>query len=290
MTTISTILRHYRFDLTKPDEAREYRELLDNTLSKIGFPVWIMRADFDCYSARKPVQDFIEKIRANVGPCELDTSHLFSDQWNTDDAASLRVFNWAECKYANRNIREGYWLEQTDAMREILRNTHTCGYCGKQEPAQKGYVFCPHCLDNEYLKPDDLGLTRMVPVSESRNRSKELTDAERAHLLPLYKAAQLHGATERGKARIARERERIESNYAKSVAKATIKRDAARWIIGNVPSVLENWIYYDHTDKHCFGWRSPLSDGVVSLLLEKISEFPFAYEIKCADGRTLNGY
>jgi len=50
---------------------------------------------------------------------------------------------------------------------------------------------------------------------------------------------------------------------------------------------IDNCIYYSHTDRFSFGWRSPVSAEVVSEILNVISEFPFLYEIKCDDGKTL---
>ena len=39
----------------------------------------------------------------------------------------------------------------------------------------------------------------------------------------------------------------------------------------------------------CFGWRELVTDAVRDQILAVISECPFAYRIKCADGRTLEG-
>lgn len=231
----------------------------------------------------------------------LETKHLFNNQWNTApiegvSTVGLRVFDWAQDAIfrpyngsENKTIKRGYYLDQTDEMREIRRNTDACGYCGKQEPAAKGYVFCPHCLDSEYLKESDLLLTRMRAVEADRFKEQlpPLTDAEAAHLIPLFREAQLHGSTVRGKARIAKQRQQIESEYQTTKANAEEKHTAALWIADRMPGMLSNWIYYSHTNKHSFGWRKPLSAGEVSALLDIISEFPFGYEIKCEDGRTL---
>lgn len=298
MNTIQTTLTHYRFDLTKEKQREEYESLVKGPLSSIGFPVWRMRADFHDYSAREPVERFLDKVRALVGrkenthgltsgPVVLETKHLFDNQWNGE---SLRLFNWAEVVYNNRNIREGYYLTQTDEMREVLRNTHKCGFCGALEPAAKGYTFCPHCIDSQHLEADYLRLTRMVPVRDTSKPRSELSDAEREHLMPLFNAAQLYGATERGKARIAKERAAIAKKLKDAVAKAQEEHDAAVWIMDNVPAMLENWIFYAHTGRHCFGWRKKLNAAAKSAMLEVISEFPFAYTLLCADGDTLENY
>ena len=283
--SISTVLHHYRFDTCKPEENAAYNALVASTLSQIGFPVWTMRFHGN-YTYDKTSHEFMEKVKANAGACELETDHLFDNQWN---GAELRLFNWAECVYPNESIREGYWLEQTDAMRAVLRETLKCGYCGAQEPrTASAPAFCPRCLDSEYLKASDLRLTRLVPVCDTNKPRAELTDAERAERLPVFHAAQVHGATERGKAHIEKARRDVYTKYADAVRNAAEERDAALWAMDNAPGMLGNWIFYSHTRTHSFGWRKALDAGSLSELLDVISEFPFAYEIKCDDGRTLS--
>ncbi len=50
---------------------------------------------------------------------------------------------------------------------------------------------------------------------------------------------------------------------------------------------IENLIYYDHTKVFTFGWRDLMPATAVSAILDVVSEFPYAYCIKCADGRVL---
>lgn len=280
---MKTTLHHYRFDVSKADQKAAYDELRENTLKKIGFPVWAMdmRAG---YSSDPAAWKFMDKIRKCAGDIDLETEHLFDNQWN---AAGLRLFNWAECKYLSRDIKEGYWLEQTDEMREILRNTHKCGYCGAQEPAQKGHVFCPHCLGSTHLTEGSLHLTRMQPVDATGDRAK-LAEAERAHLLPIYQEAQLRGQGARSIAAAKAAREKVESGYNAAIRKAEAEYQGLTWLLDQGLQV-DNVIYYSHTGRFCFGWRQGLSESDESALLGVLSEFPFPYDIKCADGRTLSG-
>lgn len=290
--TIKTVLHYYYFDISKPEDAAAYKALCAGALAEIPFKTWTM----DCrgaYQFTKPASDFIAKVRDSAGPIELETDYLFDNQWNSAPTSAsnsgMRLFNKAQMIYENKKIKEGYYLDQTAEMAEVLRNTYKCGYCGKQEPAAKGYVFCPHCLDSEYLKESDLHLTRMVSVCDTNKPRAPLTEAEKVHLLPLYRDAQINGSTARGKARIAKKRADVQREYQQTIAHAAEKRDAATWIMNNAPGLLENWIYYTHTGRHCFGWRKPLDECLLSDLLDKVSEFPFSYDIKCADGRTLSG-
>ena len=96
---IKTTLHHYRFDLTDAAQRAAYDKLREETLNVIGFPVWAMNADFFSYNDRKPTEDFINKVRATVsrventhgvasGPVELETAHLFANQWNGSEPVS----------------------------------------------------------------------------------------------------------------------------------------------------------------------------------------------------------
>lgn len=290
---MKTTLNHYRLDISKADEKAAYADLRENTLEKIGFRAWTMNMRSG-YSGDPAAWKFMDKIRASVGAVELETEHLFDNQWNataTDGMSEhgLRLFNWAECEYPNRDIKEGYWLDQTDEMREILRNTHKCGYCGKQEPAPKGYVFCPHCAGSAYLTGDQLHLTRMRPVSDTGGRAK-LSAAERAHLLPIYREAQLRGQGERSIAAAKAARAEIEKEYRAAVQKAESEYKGFSWLLDHgLQAVVDNAIYYSHTGRFGFGWRQGVSESVESALLDALSEFPLPYDIKCADGRTLSG-
>jgi hypothetical protein len=289
---IKTVLHAYRFDISKTEEKTAYDAMVETIRESFKGRVWSNDMTGG-YTADSNAWKFSERIQAlGVLEIELETKHLFADQWNSAPMpgfdSGARLFNWSENAYLNRSIKTGYWLEQNAAMAEVLRNTHKCGYCGKQEPAQKSYVFCPHCTDSEYLTRDQLHLTRMVPVRDDSKKRAELTQAEKDYLYPLFDEAQKNGKTTRGIARLAKAKDDIEKQYARTVRIATVKRDAARWIIANIPRALDNWIYYDHTDVHCFGWRDLLTDEEVSALLDVISEFPFQYELKCADGRKLS--
>ena len=295
-TTIKTTIHAYGFDLKIPAQKVEW-ESLRAILSVEGFP--------RCFES---LGEHYAPFAALDGiALELETTSLFADQWNTAALPSaqkkewaengVRVFDWSLDALFDANgrkrtdIKRGHYLIQTPEMRSLRANTMVCGYCGKQEPAAKGYVFCPHCLDSEYLKVDDLPLLRMLPVCDSwaaRKNLAPLTDAERAHLMPLYVAAQTQGSTERGRARIAKRRADITARFKKEIACATKEHDGNLWLMDH--GITAEPIFYSHTGRFCFGWREPLAAESVSALLELMgAEFPFPYDIKCADGRTLSG-
>lgn len=273
---MKTVIHAYQFNTGRADEAAAY-DALCAQLTAQGLKCFETWGD----SGSHYLSDLDGKA------IELETEHLFDNQWNTapiegDEKASTgrRVFDWAQ-DYAidfSRKIKKGHWIEQTAEMRDARRNRVHCNYCGKQEPAAKGYVFCPHCLDSQYLKESDLRLTRMTYVCDKATPA-ELTEAEKAHLLPLYREAQLHGSTDRGKRRLAKARQDVAREYEKAVRVATIERDGKVWLMDHGVS-LENVIYYSHTEKFSFGWRTPLSESIASGLLDILVEFPFEYEMK----------
>jgi hypothetical protein len=292
--TIKTKIHTYRFDLRKPAEKAAWRELKAR----------LIKTHPHIMESHGGVSHFQFVADLDGKEIELETKHLFDNQWNTAPIPGhtdkgLRVFDWA----LDASIgliypewwRQGYYLDQIDEMREIRRNTMSCPYCGKQEPAAKGYVFCPHCLDSQYLTQADVlkGITRMRPIDRSgfgknREELQPLTDAERDHLLPQFKQAQLHGTTERGKARIAKQRRDIADRLEKVTRHARAEHDGMLWLMDHGVNI-DNVIYYSHTGRFGFGWRRPVDEAILSSLLDLITEFPFSYDIKTADGRTLSG-
>ncbi len=267
MNTIKTKLHFYRFDAKK--DAVAYRALHEQLTDGRHF--------FNANSDPKTAFDATPRVE----DVELETEYLFSNQWNTKDGRP--VFDWYEGIVWNNgkqsNYRAGHWLEITPEMREIRRNTHVCGYCGKYRPAAAGEVFHLGCLDSEYLQEADLHLLRMLPVEQHLPNRAPLTEAERAYLLPLFTKAQIEGSGERGKARIAKARQDIANKAANTIANAKTERDGLLWLLDHGINT-DNVIYYAHTGRFCFGWRKPLSQGEYSALVEKTTEFLFDYDIK----------
>lgn len=281
---MKTTIHTYSYDVRNPADAAAYKMLCDQ-LTAAGSVVF-------CTWGGKGHYEFVKPI--DGATVELETVHLFDNQWNTapigESESGLRVFDWAEDYPINfsKSIKKGHYLVITDEMRAARENRCKCGYCGAQYEKENAPKFCGKCIDSAYLKPNDLHMLRIMPLMEEKNGRAPLSDDEKAELLPRYRAAQIHGESERGKARIEKQKRDIENKYAAAVRKATVERDAARWIIANIPGILDNWIYYDHTGRHSFGWRTPISAELLNDLLSLIGEFPFDYEIKCADGRTLS--
>jgi hypothetical protein len=273
---LKTKLHIYRFDLREPDQAKAWQELRDH-----------LKPGPHCMESHNGGQSFHYNEWMRELDVELECEHLFSNQWNTAPIPGVsdigyRVFDWALDfePNGNRHIKQGHYLDQTEEMREIRRNTHVCGYCGRQEPAAKGYTFCPHCIGSEYLKAGELCLTRMRPVYVEINVERApLTEAEREHLLPLYREAQLHGNTERDRARLAQQRRDLKEKHDASIRNANAEFEGFTWLLDHGLKI-DNVIYYSHTGRFEFGWRKPIDAEYLSQLLDIVSEFPFDYDIK----------
>jgi hypothetical protein len=228
---------------------------------------------------------------------ELKTDHLFDNQWTTApipgvSEKGLRVFDWAEDALFNDvgrpdyQIRRGHYLDLTSEMREIRRNRNECGYCGHQEEAARGLVFCDRCIDSEYLKEKELYLTRMRAVDDTADRAP-LTGAEKGYLLPLYREGRIRGVTVRGKARATQMRADILLTRDETIQRANDRFDGFTWLLDRGLDT-SNVIFYSHTGRFEFGWRQPVDKETEAALLDVISEFNFPYDIKCEDGRTLS--
>lgn len=270
-----TTVHAYCFDVRDPSGAAAYKALREE-LTALGLR---------CFETHGGSSHYRPALNGRtVG---LETKHLFDNQWNTApiegvSGKGLRLFDWAQDFNsqigAPTGIKRGHWLEQTPEMVSVRRDTAACGYCGKQEPVAKGYDFCPHCLDSAYLKESELHLTRMVPVAKASLPRAPLTEAERAHRLPLYREAQLHGSSEGGRERIAKVRADILTRAEKTIAHATAERDGMLWLLDNALST-ENAIFYSHTGRFGFGWRTPLSADQAKALRDHLEGFPAPYDI-----------
>ena len=244
--------------------------------------------------------------KPNPEEIEIETQFIFGNQWNTTEASgNRRVFDWYEAAVYNggikSDVRWGHWLEITPEMAELRRVTLTCGYCGKhygpQHDPKPDDDFCVACLDSPYLKETELHLLRLLPVAETikdvfhydRRERAVLTEEEKAVLLPRYVTRQTVGTDSRAVKRRDGQKAKVIEEYKSKSEALKAEHDGMLWLWDQGLD-LENVIYYDHTKTFSFGWRKPVGKAVESKLLEIISEFPFAYEIKCEDGRKLEGY
>ncbi len=262
--TIQTNIHTYSFNMDKPEDVRAYEELRQRLSDGRHFFNVLAIPGHGGH-------------KVNAGSITLETACIFSDQWNSDKG---RVFDWYEGIYPNRRIKDGHYLEITEEMRQVRRETLKCGYCGKHyQTADNPGEFCSACLDSEYLKESELHLLRLRPAGEWNTDRPVLTDEERATLLPLYVQRQTTGNDSRAVQRKAKIRRSVIDKYTRNQKTNETEYKGFIWFLDHGINT-ENCIYYSHTDKFSFGWRQPVSASVKSSLLDVLTEFPFEYEIK----------
>lgn len=73
-----------------------------------------------------------------------------------------------------------------------------------------------------------------------------------------------------------------EKKAKKLIDNAKIETEAFTWLLDHLYCDLDNVIYYTHTGRFCFGWRTPIKSNQVEYgkLCELLEEFPFDYDIK----------
>lgn len=264
---LKTFIHNYHYDISNPKQNAEYKELTEGRRVSGVKLFGILEFQVKGNGQNKPDRELT-----------LETAFTFGNQWDTADG--YRIFDWSEIIYHNPDIKSGYYIDITPEMIEYNNTVYKCGYCGHEfyGHENKG-LFCPDCLDSEYLKEDELHLLRLLPVSDKKEKRAKLTEAEKAEILPFYVTRQTTGNDSRNANKLRKQRERIESKYLEETENAKIEHDGLIWLLDNGANI-DNVIYYSHTGRFCFGWRNPLSDSVKSKLLDLLCEFPFDYDIK----------
>lgn len=284
---IRTIIHTYRLDVSKPEDAKAYAELCAKMEAQ-GTKCFETLGNGSHYA---PSWDG-RKLT-------LDTSFVFDNQWNTEPVAGvsdkgLRVFDWAmDYQQYSKHLKQGHYLDMTPAMVEVRENRVKCGYCGKQydkraTPAPP--VFCRECLGSQYLKPEDLKLTRVESVLHQT--FAPLTPEETAELLPIYQAEQAGKGSERSQKAREDYGVRLRKDFEEKTAEITTKYQGMQWLFehGCPLRLLENCIYYSHKDVFTFGWRDKLQAGSdLDWLLSNLSEFPYEYNIETAHRGKIGG-
>ncbi|MFM9972918.1 MAG: hypothetical protein ACKVQK_31465 [Burkholderiales bacterium] len=206
---------------------------------------------------------------------ELETKHLFNNQWNTKDG--LRVFDWIQSIVPNKRIKIGHYLIVNDEMREIRQNAFSCGYCGAQYYGEHNEnKFCYKCLGGEHLKENDIYLLRLQSVADGRNNRAKLTQAESDVIMPLYIENQISATSERIKKANERKRKQILSDFES----AEIEKDGFLWMLDKNINI-EDVIYYKHKNTFCVGWHGEgISENIKNEWQKALKDFPYNIEYK----------
>ena len=287
--TIKAELVYYRIDVSRPEGRKAYAELCE-TLKEIPFETWRISAVVNSEATSKFLNSLREELDIHVSNVDyqlhsreihLETKHLFESQWNT--AEGFRLHNKTEFEWPALHIKEGYYIRQNPQMIAVLQGTAKCGYCNHQAPVGEK-DFCDNCISSIFLEEPRLYLLRMEPIEKPERRTggvvkasrrEALTQAEHDVILPRYFGAQTKLQQEREE----KLRAAIKRTYERAVDIAETEAKGMFWLLDEGIST-ENLIFYPHTKTFCFGWRHPVSKEVKAVLLEKLKEFPFNFDIK----------
>lgn len=249
--TIQLQVFGYRLDMTNPDEKAEYDEILKKL---DGVEKWQYAV-----SLKTQIKFQFPKEGETI---EIDTKCLFDNQWNTE--CGIRVWQWVEYSWPNHRIKDGYYLVMTEEFTQLLKDTFKCGYCGHQyhKPEQK---WCDKCLGSEYLSESELPLLRLKPLKGKVSKVKFPDELKEA-----YRIAQEQSLA----IRCEKEKQRLREKYKQAERNAGIEFCAKIWLLEhNIP--INNFIFYDHTQKCTFGWNKPLTKDQIESLKLKLNGFPF---------------
>jgi hypothetical protein len=268
---MKTVLHYYSFD-TKNQSERDLWLALCDKLRAMGL---------NCFTSYS--KDHYEFYKDHIAPLDgkevtLETEHLFDNQWNTapteTSTSGLRVFDWAEdFNYDRRNFKKGMWLEQTEEMSIIRKETWACQYCGAQYHNPTA-AFCIKCIGGEHLTEDHLHLLELKPIIGKYRTNGAVPES----ILTLYRSEQLIARKKRLEEAQKRKLEQLD----KDIQNAIKEKEAFTWLIEHNVD-FNNVIFYSHTDTFSFGWRNQLSvveaEKLEAILLQGFSD-RYKFEIK----------
>jgi hypothetical protein len=274
---MKTKIRTYSFDLNKVGDREPYHQLNARLSAEVkaGKRGHCLNTIATHDHEARVWGEGVKNAEAS-GVLTLETEHLFENQWNSAEAG--RVFDWYEgINFNNRLLKFGHYLEITPEMEAVRHNTVACGYTGHQFPAEGAPVFnvTERGLASYGLKESELHMLRLLPIWPENQKRAPLTPEEREYLLPLYvKAREKVNAAAREK-----QRAEVEAEYKRDSARAEMEYNGKIWLLDRGLS-LENVIFYNHTERFSFGWRTPYGPTAALSIADALQGFPFAYDIQ----------
>lgn len=255
-------LQTYKFLIDQPGQLKAYQDLLKTIPTK------------ECFNVRATTREDSYPYNQIID-IEIDTNHLFDNQFNTVDGK--RLFDWFEGIYPNKNFKSGHFLIDPTELNNLRSTRLACGYCGKQYENHNDTV-CLSCVSSEYLTPEYYHLLALKPVNFKGDRKLSNDDLNR--ILPLIESAKI--------ARLQKKKLDLIARKEKEMKQKEIELKGFTFFLDHNIDI-DNLIYYSHKNQFCFGWRNKLSDDEASKILDVISEFQYPYIIKSVS-KEFEGY
>lgn len=219
---------------------------------------------------------------------EIETDYLFADQWNATVAGGggFRLADFSV--FTQGNVREGYYLVMTDEMREVRKNRHICGYCGRQYnktlsgmiPVKDGKAYmlqgeyhCLACCGSEHLTEAEAKLTKLCSLASKQERP-EIDEAVKTFIL------------REGENQYRRRLTSGEHNEAgREARKEYVERiEVIDWLAGR--GMASHSAY--RTEKGWkFGWMTPIQPHLEQMMHELLRTFPFRYLLQLPNDRII---
>lgn len=236
-------IKHYRFDISCPEQDKEYREL------------------------RNKLRKTVKTAMPHMGPCKLrdvtevtlDPKYLFDNQWNTEEG--YRVMEWQYAVHDNTRIKEGYYLILPKEAVELRERKRKCGYCGKLSDTEGVHL---ECVKSEHISLKTLRLAYFGKITDPV--FPEPTEGTLAVFYQGKKAWALKA--------IEGDLKTAERNYKEALKGIEYKRELAA--LGFYD--LDNVIYYKHREVLSIGWRNPLSVEETLRVKELLKDTSFTWE------------
>lgn len=236
-------IKHYRFNISCPEQEKEYQELR-NTLRKT-----------------------VKTAMPHMGPCKLrdvtevtlDPKYLFDNQWNTEEG--YRVMEWQYAIHDNKRIKEGYYLVLPKEAVELRERKRKCGYCGKLSDTEGVHL---ECVKSRYIDIKTLYLAYFGKII-----NPVFPEPTEETLAVFYE-----GKKELALRKLGEEQKAAERTYQETLVSVEWKRELVE--LGFYD--LENVIYYSHKKALSIGWRNPLSVEETLRVKELLKDASFAWE------------
>ena len=237
-------------------DSAEYKALRETLKAHKRFRVWDI--------------DGTRSIKAGV--YNVETNHLFNNQSNTVEG--FRIFDFADYSRdpQTQRTRYGHYIVDVSELDAARDKRAQCGYCGYSEDDATGQ-WCAKCRASEYLEPAQYSLLAMLPVSSKARRKIEPPTDVLADIEAKQKAATIKRVADQIETRkLALEQKVLDSEYEAEFITLCADRGLGR-------VVLDNLIYYTHTNKLTFGWRKPLSVPQRDAIRETLADVWHLYDV-----------